>query len=591
MAGKRSPLVAGLAALAVVAALLLGAAWLWRTLPPTSGLVGTPQAGPPVGPGELPGAVDPGSLEGIAVAVLREPENVRVTPPGFYDAEAGAWRELLQDAGARLVGPGAADALVVPWGACLGAGQRNLIVRHLSGGGGVVAVGPVGYGDRVCAETADTLLFGLVGGRDAVAELGEPEGSRYAIALGETTLAAGVPPGARLEVRPAARQLVFRRSDRDVYYGDFVRTPVPRDNEPFFDAAIARSLVGSGRAVVFGFALTHVEPGWSRDVARRIAANAVRWAAGRPVPQLASWPRGARAGVVIAQDVQARPEDVRNVAAAASGAVPVSFFVAAPAARGHAAAFRSAALSGEVAVRPSEGDRIEEGTQERRARLLGSARDVVSRAAGAPAVGFHTGGGVPDARTLAAWRAVGGEYVYGTSDLRSAGPEIVPLGADSIVLLVRATPDDFHYLSVDGVRDRGELVGRFLADLDFVAEFRGLFVLGTHTHALGRGDLLPALVAVLDEVAGDSTLWSGTAAAAARWWRARADARLRTDAAGDGVEIRNEGSRDLTGAVLLVDRAGRDRLVVPVPTLTPGRSFHALLEAPAPDSAAAAREG
>lgn len=590
---KRSRFVAALWGLALLAALVAGGVWLWRTLPPTSGLVGTPQATPAAASEELPAAIDAGTLEGIAVALLLEPENVRVTPPGFYDAEVSAWRDLLEAAGARIVGPAQASALVVPWGACLGAGQRNLIVRHLARGGGIVAAGPVGYGDRVCAASGDTLLFGLVGGRDAVAELGEPDGSRYAIALGETTLAAGVPPGARLEIRPAARQLVFRRTDRDVYYGDFVRTPLPHAGEPFFDAAIARTLVGSGRAVVFGFALAHAEAGWSRAVGRRIAVNAVRWAAGRPVPQLASWPRGARAGVVVAQDVQARPEDVRNVAAATTD-VPVSFFVAASASRRHGAAVRAAATSGEVAVRPSEGDRIEEGTAQRRARALRDARDAVAGVAGAPVVGFHTGGAVPDARTLAAWRAAGGEYVYGTSDLRSAGPEIVPLGEDSIVLLVRVTPDDFHYLSVDGVRDRGELVGRFLSDLALVAEFRGLFVLGTHTHTLGRGDLLPALVAVLDEVGGDSTLWSGTAAAAARWWRARAAVELRSgvDAgAVDEVEVRNGGGGDLEGAVLLVDRAGRARAVVTVPPLPPGHSFHVRLEAPAPDSAAAAREG
>lgn len=579
-----------LGSLALLAGLAFGGLWLWRTLPPTSGLVGTPEPGPEVAPTALPAAVPLGSLAGAVVAILEEPENVRVTPPGFYAAEVSAWRELLVEGGARIVGPGDAAALIVPWGACLGAAQRNLIVRHLSAGGGLVAVGPVGYGGRTCAPTADTLLHSLLGGASQVARLDERGGSRFAVALGETTLAAGVPPGARLEVRPAANQFVFRGGDRDVYYGDFVRVPMAANDERFFDGAIARSLVGVGRSVVFGFALTHAEPGWSRDVARRLAANAALWAAGRPVVQLASWPGAARAGVVVAQDVQTRPENVRNVAAASADRIPVSFFIAGPAAREHEEAVRIAARVGEVGLRPAAGDRAEAGPEDRRARLLNEGREAVGRAAGAPALGFHSGGGVPDARTLAAWRAAGGEYVYGTSDVRTAGPEIVPLGRDSVVLIVRATPDDFHYLTVDGVRDRGELVGRFLADLDLVAEFRGLYVLGTHAHTLGRRDLLPTLVALLDEVAGDSTLWAGTATDVARWWRARASVELTLSADGREVVVRNGGARPLEGAVLIADRAGADRAVVRLPSLGPAEQLTVRLEPAGPAQTAPVEE-
>src|SRR5687768_1827270 len=98
----------GLLLATLVAAGLLGALGVlfWRALPPllpasqkmvmTSGRA---YAGPPV----LPSALREPRLTGIRVAILSEPENVRVTAEGVYADTQRRWRELLVAAGAQIV--------------------------------------------------------------------------------------------------------------------------------------------------------------------------------------------------------------------------------------------------------------------------------------------------------------------------------------------------------------------------------------------------------------------------------------------------------------------------------------------------------
>jgi hypothetical protein len=235
--------------------------------------------------------IEPAELAGIQIAVVADPRNERVTPEGFYSAEIGRWREWLAELGGTLTEPEEADLLVVPHGICLTRNLGALVRSHLEAGGGLITTGALGARDDDCQPLADTLLANLLGAEAGdIAPLWDgEEGAYFAVLPEESELGAGIPPAARIEIH-RADQLVFRGSDRELYYSDYERRPVSRGGEEYFDGAALRALVGEGRVVALGFALTQLEPEWSELVGRALVANAAIWATGQPPAQLRDWP-------------------------------------------------------------------------------------------------------------------------------------------------------------------------------------------------------------------------------------------------------------------------------------------------------------
>jgi Polysaccharide deacetylase len=578
----------------ILAALLCGGAMLlfWEMLPSTSGLVGTNSAWhstTAAGTPDLPSVLSPQSIAGTRVAVLDDAENERVTPTGFYEREVAAWRDLLHGEGAVLAPLTDADVVVLPYAVCLGEPVRQLLARQLERGAGLVTVGPVGARDGHCQPEADTVLTSLLGGSGEVRLLPQPDSaSDYAVVLGQSALDAGIPPGARIEIRPA-RQIAFRGSDRSVYYSDYMRVPQSAAMSPYFDGAVVRSRVDAGRVVAFGFALTHVVPGWSRRVSDALATNAVAGAGGRPVVQLATWPNGAKAAVVLAEDVEHEFENGGRVAQLlAKRGVPSTAFLLGNLADENRVTTRKLAEHDEIGTHTVNHAVLQGQSLRHQTQDLQWAQRQLTRLVGHPARGLRPPEEKFDIATLKAWLQAGGDYVFADNNLRAAGPELIPLDGDTLVLLARTGNDDYYMLQTEGIRHRPVLLHHMLDEVRRAKEFRGLEMLSFHSQLLGSPELLGVLGSFADSVAHDPEVWLARAEDVVDWWCARHAVRFSLSPDGRVVDVTNGGRARIQGAVLLADMPDGQRLRYALQPLQPGQSVAVALQVEPPSGSATA---
>lgn len=559
--------ILGVAAICFV----VGAVVLWRLMP--AGAAGSaPDAGwSYVAPEELPSVLPAAELPEITVAVVEEPENVQVTADGFYAAELARWRSWLAEAGARAVAPEEADVLVLPHAACLGVASRRLIARQLARGGGLVTTGPLGAYDAVCDPQPDTVLVELLGRMDGKAPFSRPAvPSPHAVILGESVFGARIPPGTRFEISPMHR-LVFRDPGRSIFYSDFNRSPAAQEGEPFYDAAVTRARIGEGRLVAFGFGIGEAAPGWSESVLRLVVANAVTWAAGRPVLQLAPWPHGYRAAALIAQDVEADFANATNaVEVIERHQLPTTYFLVAQLAKNNRFVTRRMVATGEIASHSYHHRAMDTFSPEGERGELRLALRETQDLADEPVIGFRPPQERYTLETLRAWADLGGEYVFAYNNLRSAGPEILDFDGDTLVFFGRVVDDDFEILSRSQMRDRGEMVRLMIRQIDETIQLRGSYLFSYHSHMFAQEPLIPVLEALVQAVKARPELWVAEGRELARWWRERAAVSV---VAGTGsAELRNAGDEPFERGVLLVDLPDGEQRRIRLPTVPAGES-------------------
>jgi hypothetical protein len=153
---------------------------------------------------------------------------------------------------------------------------------------------------------------------------------------------------------------------------------------------------------------------------------------------------------------------------------------------------------------------------------------------------------------MAAWLAAGGTYLFGVNDARTAAPELLRIGADTLVLLSRFGRDDFALARPGAQHDIRAIATHFLNDLDQARALGGLWILSYHSQLLARPDLVPVLSTVARSIAADSTVWVATTSDVATWWRARASLRIETRAGGASsidVVVHNGATQSTSGAV------------------------------------------
>jgi peptidoglycan/xylan/chitin deacetylase (PgdA/CDA1 family) len=565
-----------LVAIALVGMVLIFAlaAVFWRAMPPVvPDLHAFKDAKPFKGVPALPSALPTPMANGIRAAILVEPENVRVSAPGEYAAAVRRWGELLTAVGVRMVAPEQADVLIAPQAVCLGPIQRRIIQAHLARGGGLITTGAVGAFDGVCKPLADTLVASLLGiGHGAIRPAPRRENdAHYAVLLGESVLGAHMPPGARIEFNPNG-QLVFLSPSREMLYSDFLRNPM-NAGRPFFDAAALRAAVGPGRVVAFGFSPTDLVGDWSLDIGRIVVSNAVQWAAGHMVFQLAPWPDGKKSAAVMAIDVEADYENAREALDALKDyKLPGTAFIVGDLAEADPETTRRLVASMEIGTHTQRHLPLDTLTDLGQADELANSKRVAERLSGRPVFGFRP----PEERftpaTLQIWADLGGRYVFASNNGRAAGPEILPLLPDSIVLLGRVSEDDYEILSRENIRDRAKMSHLLVQQVGESVAYRGLYMFSYHSHMMSQRDLTPVLQELAHKLLRTPEVWSTTAGQVAEWWRARAAVRIVTADDGQSATLTNTGPREFVGGHLVIDAPDGGRRFVRLPPIASGGS-------------------
>jgi hypothetical protein len=476
------------------------------------------------------------------------------------DSIVVSWRAALRVAGADvdvvrsadIARASAARVLVIPSSPCLTAATRGAIESAASRGQGIVLTGLAGIHDAGCRPLGYGLITTLTG-----ASRVQPLGDRpmtYITIPDRGPLAADIPPGARIDVKPGA-QVALRVPERDAFYSDYTLEPQGVDSQPLLDGAVAHANHGRGRVVYWGFELRDVvATPWSRGVVALLVRNSVAWSAALPIASIESWPAGHRAAAVIAQDVEADYGDARFALDSLTAAkVPSTFYVVSDLARHNKRLSKAMADAGEIGSH-TENHRLLGGAalDVQGERLRVSQRDL-SELLGHPVRGLRPPEEQFDRATLIAWLKSGGTYVFGANDSRSGAPELLPLDGDTLVLLGRVTPDDFG-ARADAKAGIEKAAAAYLNDFAKMRALGGLYILSYQSQVLARRDQVPVLARVARAMARDSTVWLTTVGDVAQWWRARSGLATSAKVSGDQlvVDVRNRGPGMVNGAIVRV---------------------------------------
>ena len=469
----------------------------------------------------------PESRSPVRIALLRDPASIDFyEDPKAYDLALDAWAELLVGAGAVVdrVSPaeaalGSNPVLLVAATPCLSTEARRAMQTAGNRGRGVIFTGLTGVRDGGCREIGYGLLAELVNVARADTVAAAPE--QYLTIASGSPLSLGIPPGSRLELK-SAPHVAVRHRGRDAYYSDRDLNPLPADQTTLVDGAVVHEVSSGRRVVYFGFELgTLADRPWERAMMRMIVRNAIALAAGIPLASVDAWPGGYVAAAVIAQDVEDEFENARPALDTLTAAnVPGTFFVVSDLARDHEKLTRAMASAGEVGTHTENHARLGGDVDVQRRRLAATQHDLTEMI-GRPVRGMRPPEEQFDERSLQAWKEVGGRYVFGANDGRSASPELVQIGNEPFVLIGRVVDDDYLTVRRANIFEPNRLAEDQLRAFAKVKELGGLFVMSYHSNMLARPKTIGALGIVARALKADTTVWLTTAGAVADWWMLR----------------------------------------------------------------------
>lgn len=503
---------------------------------------------PPVPAAEAPSpfAVAPSSAR---IAVFQSEASRGYFPDSsFYRSALSSWERLaggesdqpvyrVRDA-AGIDDLPDGSLLLAPEAVCVSERELGSIRDHLARGGGLVLNWATAARDEDCRWRGWEPLRSLTGALDLV-EIPAGE-AQYLAVPAALPLSLGLPPGARVELFPEPH-LALQVSGPHAYWADWALNGAPETDGAAPDAAIVLHETRSGgRVVWFGFRDRQAVSGRDADRVRHLFLNGIRWAAGTVTAEIAPWPSGSRAALLVSEEVEtgfenvvafARVLRVRDV----HGTVfPVS---------GMALEFPDIAEQiadiGEVGSQTADHVSPTGLPVDEQAMRLGRSRRELEQWSGATVVGLRVPEERFDAATLHGWRKAGGTYIAALNQARSAAPEVFSTDDGPIVLLPRLVKDDYNVYVQDGARRTGALLDAWLEGLRKIGALGGFGLLSVHSQIAGDPDRVEVVGEVLDSISGGETdWWIATGAEISDWWLARSEAVLQIDGTPEQLSLR-----------------------------------------------------
>jgi peptidoglycan/xylan/chitin deacetylase (PgdA/CDA1 family) len=293
----------------------------------------------------------------------------------------------------------------------------------------------------------------------------------------------------------------------------------------------------------------------------------VRWAASVPTAEILSWPGGARAALLVAQDVETEFINASALARLARRkSFPVTFFVVSQTALDYPELADSLVLAGEVGSQTSDHTVLSDlSFADQRTRLSRSWAEVRGWT-GDSAFGLHPPEERFDANTLRAWRQAGGRYLVALNDARTAAPEVFETAAGNVVLLPRIIKDDYNVFVQESAMRSRRLTEAYLEGLVKVRSLGGLGVVSLRSQMGGVPGRVGVIGEVVDSVRAQGDWWVASGRTVAAWWLSRQTATLRfVEAANDQftIEVTAPGDTGLRGAWVRLLLAGESSRWLP----------------------------
>jgi peptidoglycan/xylan/chitin deacetylase (PgdA/CDA1 family) len=464
----------------------------------------------------------------------------------YYPTLLDRWEGLIAATGVRVSRVSSAaqvdaldaeDVVVVPSAVCLGTGEIDALRDHADSGGGLLITWAAGARDSVCNWRGWGAVTALTGSRD-IREL-EPRSGLYLTIPSDVALSPGFDPGTRVELRYES-QLAAQAQGARIYWSDWALNVAPvAGANPFNAAVLADVTDAGGRIVWFGFRLAQGARPEDEQRLEALAASGVRWAAGVPTAEILPWPNGARAGLLIAQDVESGfPNAAALAALVRRKAVPVTFFVVSRLALDYPELAEPLSTVGEVGSQTSD-HTVLSGLSlgDQRARLSRTWAEVRGWT-GDSAFGLHPPEERFDANTLRAWRDVGGSYVVAVNESRTGSPEVFETRSGEIVLLPRIIKDDYNVFIQDGALRSRRLLEAYLEGLTKVRSLGGLAVVSLRSQVGGDPGRVKVIGEVIDSARAAGDWWIASGRDIASWWSARRSSSLRfLETVGDEIAV------------------------------------------------------
>ncbi len=513
----------------------------------------------------------PTPLTPTPAAVLAEPYRVALfyshTSAGFYpDPEyypnlVNDWESLVVDNGGEVTRIASREeirdltpnqVILVPSAVCLTDAEITALREHADRGGGLVITWAAGARDSDCEWLGWNAVEQLTGA-PGIREIEQRE-ALYLTIPGDTPLSPGFSPGTRVELHYES-QLAANVYGTRVYWADWALNSAAAEGTDDWNAAAVTNVTeAGGRIVWFGFRMGHGARPQDEAYTRLLFANGLRWAAGIPTVEIATWPEAARSALLITEDVESHFDNAVALADVAKRKTsPVTFFVVSQLALEFPHVADSIKNAGEIGSQTSDHSVLAGlSYADQRSRLFRSWSEIRDWVGTAP-FGLHPPEERIDESTLHAWREAGGEYIVAVNDSRSGSPEVYQTPAGQVVLLPRIIKDDYNVFVQEGAMRSRHLTDAYLQGMAKVRAIGGLAVVSLRSQVGGEPGRVRVVGEIIDSARTQGEWWIASGRSVANWWLARRETQVQVLRLADGsiqIELTAPSPHRLTSAWL-----------------------------------------